>query len=290
MINVLLIIFLSYSPFANSMKLHEYAIDLFDKEQVKTEYTAYRLLKSNPIAKEVNYLVIPWSVLINEKKLHLVPNIKLNGGFTICQHVHYEKIIPILKKMGINVLFTPHVNKVHKEMTVLSFPHLAVNSKAQSLPKDIYYSFIGFNTHPTRVKIFKMKHPKNSLIIQRKQWHFNEVNANIKLHEKNEYEDVLLRTRFSLCPRGVGASTLRFWESLKAGSIPVLIADDMSLPAGFDWNRCVVRILEKDILKFGTVLANISKQKEEQMRKDCLLAYSLFADNNFVKVVRDFYK
>jgi len=272
------------------MAFHEYFLDLFKHDQVKTEYTAYQLFKNDPVQKNINYLVVPWSVLINSNKLNLIPDIKAKGGFTICQHVHYEKIIPILKKIGINVLFTPHVNKVHRDIKVLPFAHLAMNAKIDNSNKDIYYSFIGFNTHSSRAKLFKMKHPKNSLIVERKQWHFDQASADNQLKEKIEYENVLSRSRFSLCPRGFGASTLRFWESLKVGAIPILIADDMILPAGYDWSKCIVRIKEKDILKINDVLARICKVKENQMRKNCLEAYSLFSENNFVKVIRDYYK
>ncbi|MDR3647101.1 MAG: exostosin family protein [Candidatus Babeliales bacterium] len=281
----------------NSLIFHEYYLDLFKEEPVPTEYLAYKLLKKNPIKKNINYLAVPWTQLIHKNQLDKAPNIKLNGGFTICQHIDYEKIMPILEKIGINVLFAPHVNKQYKNITVLPFAHVAVNGISPRLNKDIFYSFIGLErTHWTRKEIFNMKHSKNTVIIERKDWHFwiNKQNSKeLELRqnkEKKEYQDVLARSIFSLCPRGTGASTIRFWESLKSGSVPVLIADDMMLPAGFDWNSCIIKLEEKNVKNIPTILSNISAEKYTQMSINCIKAYSLFSGKNFVRTIRDYFK
>lgn len=275
----------------NSLILHEYLVDLFQKEVVPLEYNIYKLLKNNLIEKDINYLVMPWSVLINEKKLNLVPDIKLDGGFTVCQHISYENIIPILKKIGINVLFTPHVNKVYGDFTVLPLPHLAINGAKPSFKKNIYYSFIGADTHISRKKIFQLRHPLNSVVIQRTEWHFYLKKKNLikQEFEKKQYQDVLSRSIFSLCPRGTGASTLRFWESLKAGAIPVLIADDMQLPKNFNWKRCIIQIPEKNVTDINKILSTINLKKQNELRKNCLQAYNLFSDKNLASSIQDFY-
>lgn len=276
--------------------LHEYYLDLFKYEPLATEFTAYKLLKKKPIEKNINYLAIPWSVLINRNELNKIPDIKLNGGFTICQHIKYEKIIPILKKIGIDTLFTPHVYKRYTDITVLPFPHLAVNGITPAKNKDIFYSFIGLkSSHWTRKEIFSMKHPKNSCIIERKDWHFwiNKKNSeelkSRQEREKNEYQSILSRSIFSLCPRGTGASTIRFWESLQAGSIPVLISDDMQLPKEYDWQNCIIKISENNVKKIPEILSKIPKKRYKLMMLNCLEAYELFSEKNFIKTINDYY-
>ena len=44
------------------------------------------------------------------------------------------------------------------------------------------------------------------------------------------YNEILSRSVFSLCPEGAGPNTLRLWESLAIGVIPVVIADDWIPP------------------------------------------------------------
>ncbi|MEN9841279.1 MAG: hypothetical protein RL376_1079, partial [Verrucomicrobiota bacterium] len=55
------------------------------------------------------------------------------------------------------------------------------------------------------------------------------------------YADDIARSRFVLCPRGNGLGSIRFFETLQAGRVPVLLSDRWVLPAGPDWSACVVR-------------------------------------------------
>lgn len=272
------------------MRLYEFYVDLFKRAKVSTEYEVYRLLKEKPLAKAVNYVAIPWAILINSNQLDKVPILKLNGGFTVCQHIDFMKIIPLLTAMGIDTLFTPHVTKknVVEGITIVPFPHMAVNGVGPADVKDLWYSFIGADTHWTRRKLFAMHHPRNAVVIQRDEWHFYGSPAKQE-QEKQEYQNVLSRSRFSLCPRGTGASTIRFWESLQAGAIPVLISDDMLLPAGFDWDTCVIRLAEKGTRAIKKVIAAITPEREIEMREQCLRCYEQFAGDNFVRVIREYY-
>lgn len=282
------------------MQIREFFVELFKQDSVTTEYDAYRLLRENPLKQQVTYLAVPWAVLINTKQLHKVPLIRLQNAFTICQHIRYKDILPLLQKMGVNVLFTPHVlraelGKKYYGVRIMPFPHCAANGIGANDKKDIFYSFIGYDNHPVRSELFGLRHPAGTVIIKRLQWHFNVTSTKVaeslerQKNEKMEYQDVMARTRYSLCPRGTGASTLRFWESLQAGAIPVLLSDDMSLPSGFDWSRCVVFIKESDVQQINTILSSITEQQENAMRQSCLEAFIKFSGDNFVSCVRDFF-
>lgn len=270
-----------------SNRIYEYFTNLFKKELVPTEHSAYKLLKKNPIFN-TNYLAVPWSALLNKNALKLIPKIHLNGGFTICQHIHYEKIIPILRKIGVNTLFTPHADKDYPGIRVLPFPHHPVNAPRPAEKKDILYSFLGAATHECRKEILRLPKRKAVFIGERKGWYFNKK----LLAEKIEYQNILARSRFSLCPRGTGTSTIRFWESLQAGAIPILISDKMRLPGSseFDWEECTIKIKESDVVKIDDVIKNIAPEKENKLRENCLRAGSLFSGENFVKCIRDYYK
>lgn len=267
--------------------MHSYLTHLFPKDLVPTEQTVFETLSQYPLKQAVNYLAVPWAVLINTRQLKRAPKIKLKGGFTVCQHIRFEKIIPILKRIGIDTLFTPHVpkGKKYSGITVLPFPHFPKHAPQPAQYKDILYSFIGFNSHPTRKKLFSIQHPDNTLIKERKIWHFYSNEEAKKL----EYLDILARSRFSICPRGTGASTLRFWESLTAGAIPVTISDAQWLPNCFDWHHCIIQITESDIEKISTIIAAIPEKQEKKMRKKCLEIDTIIR-NDFAYVIRDYYK
>lgn len=274
------------------MHIYKFHEDLFATDAVTTEYTTAEILTANPLEQDVNYLAVPWAPLINKNKLQEFEayieknNFKLEGGFTVCQHIRYEKIIPILKKIGITVLFTPHVNKEYEGITVLPYPHLAIHGVDPAPVKDIFYSFIGLDTHYTRRIIFGLPQYENVIIKERKKWYFW---GGSPIEEKYEYQDVLARSRFSLCPRGTGASTLRFWESLQAGAIPVLIADDMRLPAGFDWANTIIIIPEKNTADVHVILSKISSAREAELRQNSIAVYQQFSEKNLVSAIRRYY-
>jgi len=270
----------------NTMETYSYFSNLFTQDSVTTEKYAHELLKQNPLPCTCNYLAVPWAVLINSNKLDQMPSVEIQGGFTVCQHICFEKIIPILKKIGIDILFTPHVCKEKKYdgITVLPFPHYAVNGIEPAPIKDIWYSFIGANTHFTRSQIFKIPSTQNIIIKERTSWHFSG-NKNKQIAEEKEYKDILSRSRFSLCPRGTGPSTIRFWESLQAGAIPVLISDSMTLPEGIDWQECIIQIQECNVAKIEEYLSSISIERENILRENCLNAYKAFSGLNFISPI-----
>lgn len=276
--------------------LHEYHLDLFKVGKIPTERKAYMLLKNRPI-KSINYLAVPWAHLVNVQGLRLIPNIRLQGGFTISQSIRSKRIIPILEKLGIDVLFTPHAwqEEKHGGVRVLPFPHYPSNGIKPAAKKDLWYSFIGYNSHWTRADIFKLPQQKKVIIKERQKW-FSQKSVRKKNEKKHrrqeltEYKDVLSRSRFSLCPRGTGLGSIRFWESLQAGAIPVLIADGLALPQEVNWDECIIKIPEKEVHTINEVLGAISLEQEQVMRKNCLRAYRLLCEGeNFVNTIRNYY-
>ena len=283
------------------MKIIEYFVELFKTQSILTDYFAYKCLKKEPLESDVTYVAIPWAVLINKRMYGKLPSVRFNSPpFTVCQHDDYHKIIPFLKKMGIDTLFTPNKDAAYDGIKIISFPHCAVNKIRPSSQKDIFYSFIGLDSasvkgYAVRRKIFDMKHPANTIIKERKYWHWGRKSFGQKLSpvqqigECMEYKNVLARSRFSLCPRGYGSNSVRFWESLQAGAIPVLLSDNLVLPEGIEWDKTIIRISEAEVETIPKVLKNITKEQEETMRKNCLKAYKQFSGENFVSPIRRHY-
>eukprot|EP00899_Mesostigma_viride_P024867 jgi/Mesvir1/5565/Mv15587-RA.1 len=60
------------------------------------------------------------------------------------------------------------------------------------------------------------------------------------------YQDEMHRSTFCLCPRGWSPWTLRAYQAMMVGCIPVIIADDIEFPyeEWVDWSRLVVKIPE----------------------------------------------
>lgn len=72
---------------------------------------------------------------------------------------------------------------------------------------------------------------------------------------EEQYMDMTASFTFSLCPRGGGLNSWRFYESIQCGSIPVLFADAAKLPDefGIDWEKTIVRLPERMVNDFAGI-------------------------------------
>lgn len=284
------------------MRIFEYQTEFFPEDPVPTEWSACRVLKQTPLENPVNYLAAPWAVLMNKGKLESASKMRIGGGFTVCQHSRYYELIPLLKTIGVDTLFCPHVSEKGTDgIRLFPFPHYAVNGTAPGKIKDLFYAFVGIDsTTPggseLRRKIFLMSHPPGTVVIERKRWHWLRENGwgdfpeEEQIRERREYRDLLSRSEFSLCPRGFGAGTVRFWESLAAGAVPVLLSDFLKLPEGVDWEQCIVRIPERDVSLVPEILSGISKPRRAEMSRNCREVYARFSGGNFVSAIRAVYR
>ncbi|MDQ2919268.1 MAG: glycosyltransferase family 47 protein, partial [Verrucomicrobiota bacterium] len=59
---------------------------------------------------------------------------------------------------------------------------------------------------------------------------------------------------FVLCPRGVGASTIRLFETMRMGRVPVILSDEWVPPVGPLWEKFSVRVAEKDFAQVPRLL------------------------------------
>lgn len=66
---------------------------------------------------------------------------------------------------------------------------------------------------------------------------------------RKEYFQLLDNSQFIFCPRGAGVTSLRFFEALAWGRLPLLVADDAALPLAdiIPYDDFVVRIPELEV-------------------------------------------
>ena len=94
-----------------------------------------------------------------------------------------------------------------------------------------------------------------------------------------EYNIILIKSRYTLAPCGIGPNSIRFWEALGAGSIPVLLSDTLELPENKLWDSAILRIKEEDVDNIDTILREISPEEEHNRRKQCIALYEYYKDN-----------
>lgn len=134
------------------------------------------------------------------------------------------------------------------------FPALvADHSNVNELGLIKYDKGVGFCGHYEGVReriINKMQEvlPNNCNFIKRNGFYHSSdrVNANTK----RQYYKNIAENRYTLCMRGAGNFSYRFYETLSLGRIPILISSDDILPFNdlIEWEKYIIRVSEVDII------------------------------------------
>jgi hypothetical protein len=283
--------------------IYSFFTDIFKYEKFPVEYECFNQLKNDT---DLNYIAVPWTQILNSHWLRY-PNwhpaeyyfrilskekITQQNNFTICQHDSYMSLKLYYKHLNITKVFSPLHDTASTIDGVEIIPISFTSSfDFESVKKDIFVSFVGTHTsHPIRERMKTRIYGDG--IIYRDSYHIDTDTfdgKNKKEREEAEYKDILQRSRFSLCPRGSSPSSVRFWESLHAGAIPILISDNWCLPY-WDWDNTIIKINERDFETMSyyniiKLLNDIPLVREVTMRKNCLKAYNLFKKENFKQYI-----
>lgn len=130
-------------------------------------------------------------------------------------------------------------------------------------------SFCGAPTHPLREACLQVLEasPEIECHFKRRSLFWNGAIADPVSHR--EFEDNLRCAEFALCPRGAGNFSIRFYEVLKAGRIPVVIVDadtTWPFPEFIDWSRLVVcatlSTLSARICEFWSTRDTVDAQRQ----------------------------
>lgn len=90
----------------------------------------------------------------------------------------------------------------------------------------------------------------------------NESNDDFR---KNFVENIL-ESDYTLCVRGIGNNSIRFFETLCCGRIPIFVNTDSSLPYDsiIDWKKLCVWVEEKDIDRISDIVAEFHQAISEE--------------------------
>jgi hypothetical protein len=241
-------------------------------------------------------------------------------NITSCQHILLDRHMEYLEEARINCVFWSHARRDQASKTgkVEVFPlplypvqvPTAVNT--QEDVRNTLYSFVGakgnswYLTKSREWILDQLASDPRGHVIGRDLWHYEKVvyekqirqtlpdhvNA-INTAASSEFIRVLLDSVFSLCPSGSGPNSIRLWESIGAGSIPVILADSY-LPPGNPalWDAAAVfcRETPEDIKALPDRLEAIASDPAELARKRHALRqlWMLYGPDNFVYDIQRF--
>ncbi|WP_411816550.1 exostosin family protein [Hyphococcus sp. DH-69] len=239
---------------------------------------------------------------------------------TVCQHILMKDFLDIFKKCGITDIFWTHETKdglpekTRNGINIHPFPLYPVqvgDNEASERERDFLFSFIGAKSNQwyltdTRLHIIDMlSDDPRGLVIGREDWHYNKIvyshqvksehadpTGLIDLDHSELFKATLNRSIFSLCPSGSGPNSIRLWESIASGAIPVIMADTYLPPGNMDlWKEAAIVVEEtpEAIAALPDQLAALSKDEHfiANKRKAMRQLLLLYGADTFVYDVQD---
>jgi hypothetical protein len=194
--------------------------------------------------------------------------------FFICQHIESNKL-----KVKKGILFTPHS---FSPLNFYGIPHYTMNSSYENKPnKSILFSFMGYlSTHSVRYKLISL-YPESCYSIRKWGLDPGIISAE-KSKLENNYIKLIEKSMFSLCPRGTGHSSIRLFETMSMGSIPIIISDNFIKPLEtyLNWDDFSVTVKESDIHNIPKILSKFDSSDIKKMSDKAFNIYHKYFSNN----------
>lgn len=112
------------------------------------------------------------------------------------------------------------------------------------------FSFYGALSSPSRQEIIQLTHPRASIRLSTHKMY----TADKPKQPQQEYAELLSDSKFVLCPRGISSSSIRLFETLKAGRVPVILSDNWVRPIGCDWDKFAIFVPENEVASIPALL------------------------------------
>ena len=287
---------------------------------VITELEAARALRNLPDQHTLTYLAIPWATIIdhpskldiNQYITSLMKKIAEDQPIviaTVCQHIHFEKLSNIFEALRVHTVYASHARTSNNKMKCRVRPFWLFAANVQDPTRNSLvsvkapgerkwlYSFTGaYMKHyvsQIRLRLAEMTHPESATVKVNAKWHYEdnvyhqrEQSPDQRLSMDN-YNEQMCESKFALCPGGAGNNTIRFWEALGCGTVPVVLADGFALPSFGDrnWKDIAIFVEEKDYLDIPGILAGIDEAEISRRSKACLDVYSEISGENFASCI-----
>ncbi len=127
-------------------------------------------------------------------------------------------------------------------------------------------------------------------IVDTGAWHFDNSDKSKNL--KSYIED-LESSKIILCPRGTGPSTIRLWESLASGCIPLVISNDYVFPLAdkINWQDISIVLKEEHVPAIDHYLRNFDDKKLSKMQKKGKEVFNKwFSPNSMHHIIYEYLK
>ena len=190
---------------------------------------------------------------------------------TVCQHIRMLEFRHLFEMARVTDVFWSHAIKGrprwggNRPINLHPFPLYPVQSPVVQTFSDaerrpLLFNFIGAvenSWYLTDVRQWIARHlarEPNGSVILRRGWHYQRAVYEHQVkglapdgepltdaEAEAEFARALKRSTFTLCPSGSGPNSIRLWEAIGHGSIPVILSDTLALPGPEElWREAAV--------------------------------------------------
>ncbi|MDO3387350.1 exostosin family protein [Gilvimarinus sp. SDUM040013] len=229
---------------------------------------------------------------------------------TVCQHIYWRDMLQIWRQLGVTDAWVSHctpelqdsfVEGVHLHPWALYAVNAEDSDRQEGLvvgrppaEKPVLASFVGAHAphylSDIRLQLAPLNNEPDCVVKVTDKWHFEDVvyqhqisgadlSAAYRLDESvTDYNRLLSDSVFALCPSGAGPNTLRLWEALAVGAVPVLLGEVPALPDGgslssIDWDAIILRYPHSSLEGLPSWLRAIPMQEVVKRQTKGLEAY-----------------
>lgn len=243
---------------------------------------------------------------------------------TVCQHILARRHANLFEQAGVSDVFWSHATREDAAAAARGGPPVRLwpfplypvqvpealpeaGPEADARPRPYLFSFVGARANQyylaeTRNWILDLlRDDPRGLVLGRDSWHYQKVVYDLQVlggtsesqstlvdtSASAQFRDSLVDSVFSLCPSGTGPNSIRLWESIGAGTIPVVLSDSYAPPGDPRlWEMAAVFCPEtrEAVAALPDRLASIAASPERlaEMRHTLRQLWLLYGPQSFV--------
>jgi hypothetical protein len=137
---------------------------------------------------------------------------------------------------------------------------------AQQAEADLLFSFVGGRHARVRHDVLGLSHPRALVRDTTGDMDF-DVPTELKDKRREEYAEIMARSRFILCPRGHGTGSFRLFEAMESQRVPVILSDGWVPPYGPNWPDFSLQVREESARLLPSILEEAEDRWVDMARK-----------------------
>jgi hypothetical protein len=110
---------------------------------------------------------------------------------------------------------------------------------------------------PIRRRLATLSHPRSFFQNTTEDFDrvlYGKMDKRERLDYDRRYAELTKASKFVLCPRGLSAASIRLFETMRIGRVPVILSDDWVPPVGPLWEKFSIRVAEREFARIPHLL------------------------------------